>query len=129
MNSSYITIKIKGSGNKNIFCPTDSFHEENRTDIIKINNQIKTPVYAIQNLNSGTNIVIFEWTLDREDYSHIFHGCPNIIEIDISIFKTPQVKYLGNMFGECSSLTSINFANFDSNSAEDMGAMFFGCKN
>jgi surface protein len=46
-----------------------------------------------------------------------------------AIFKTPQVKYLGNMFGECSSLTSINFANFDSNSAEDMGAMFFGCKN
>ena len=37
-NSSYITLKIKGSGIKNIFCPTDSFHEENRPEIIKINN-------------------------------------------------------------------------------------------
>jgi surface protein len=128
LNSSYITIKIKGSGNKNIFCPTDSFHEENRPDIIKINNQIKTPVYAIQNLNSGTNTVILEWTRDREDYSHIFHGCPDIIKIDLSNFKTSQAKYMGSMFRGCSSLTSINFANFDSNSAEDMGAMFFGCK-
>ena len=128
LNSSYIIIKIQGGGNKNIFCPTDSFHEENRPDSIKVDNQIKTTVTANQYLNWGTHTVILEWTRDREDYSHIFHGCSDIIEIDLSNFKTSQVKYMGSMFRECSSLTSIRFTDFDSTSALDMGAMFYGCK-
>ncbi len=128
LNSSYIIIKIQGGGNKNIFCPTYSFHEENRPDSIKVDNQIKTTVTANQYLNWGTHTVILEWTRDREDYSHIFHGCSDIIEIDLSNFKTSQVKYMGSMFRECSSLTSIRFTDFDSTSAVDMGAMFYGCK-
>ena len=128
LNSSYIIFKIKGTGNRNIFHPDGSFHDENHPDIVKVNNQSLTQFNSIHNFNQEINTVILEWINDRNDYSHLFHGCPDIIEIDLTNFKTSQVKLMGSMFRECSSLTSINFANFDSTNAEDMGAMFFGCK-
>ena len=128
LNSSYIIVKIKGPGNKNIFHPEGSFLDSNYPDIVKINTQSINPIRSIQYLSQEINTVILEWTNDREDYSHIFHGCTDILEIDLTNFKTSQVKLMGSMFRECSSLTSINFANFDSTNAENMGAMFFGCK-
>ena len=33
------------------------------------------------------------------------------------------------MFSECSSLTSLNLSNFNTNNVEDMSEMFYGCSS
>ena len=126
---SYITLKIKGTGNKNIFCTTDSFASENRPDRVKINGATKTSVTSTYYLTETTNTVILYWDTNRNDYSHMFHGCKDIKEIDLTYFITSQVVSFASMFRECSSLTSINFANFDSGNANDMSAMFYECRS
>jgi len=126
---SYITLKIKGTGDKNIFCKTDSFASENRPDRVKINGATKTSVTSTYYLTETTNTVILYWDTNRNDYSHMFHGCKDIKEIDLTYFITSQVVSFASMFRECSSLTSINFANFDSSNANDMSAMFYECRS
>ena len=126
---SYITLQVKGTGNKNIFCTTDSFASENRPDRVKINGATQTSVKSTYYLARTTNTVILEWDTNLNDYSHIFHGCKDITEVDLTYFKTSQVESFASMFRECSSLTSINFANFDSSNAIDMSAMFNECRS
>ena len=42
-------------------------------------------------------------------------------------FDSSQVTDMGNMFSECSSLTSINLFNFDTSNVTTMRSMFNGC--
>ena len=129
LNLSKITLKIKGRGRKDIFCSGGSFNRSNHPDIIHINGEVKTTVNSNYYLDNEINIIILEWIIDRENYSHIFHGCSYINEIDLSFFNTSQVKWMGSMFRGCSLLTSINFTNFNTTMAKDMGFMFQGCKS
>ena len=128
-NFSQITLKIKGRGNKYIFSPEGSFNDSSHPDIVQINGKDISIVKSVHYLNNGINTVILKWKKDRQDYSHIFHGCPDITEIDLSHFNTSQVKWMGSMFRGCHSLTSIDFTNFDSTMAIDMGYMFRGCRS
>ena len=34
-----------------------------------------------------------------------------------------------SMFYKCSSLTSLNLSNFNTNNVKDMSGMFYGCRN
>lgn len=60
LQASYITLKIKGAGQKNIFCTRGSLAEENYPTRVKINGQTKTPVKAAYHLIQNIDIVILE---------------------------------------------------------------------
>ena len=126
-DSSYITLKIKGPGKKYIYRSEGSFAKENRPNIVKKDDIVINPQEGVYNFDNGINRVILEWTKVLIDCSHIFHGCPDITEIDLSHFQTSKVIKMGSMFRECYSLTSIKFGNFDTTKVEDMGFMFELC--
>ncbi|MBE5812326.1 MAG: BspA family leucine-rich repeat surface protein [Clostridiales bacterium] len=59
---------------------------------------------------------------------NMFIGCDNLGEITFGDdFKTDSVEYIGGMFSECSSLTSLNLSNFNTSSVKSMANMFNGC--
>ena len=131
LNNQQIVLKIKGGGDRNIFCSEGSFYDINHPDYVRYNNKKYTtfnnPHYFNGDINT-IHTVILEWEYPREDYSHLFHACPDITEIDLTSFDTSGVKLMGSMFRECHSLTSIKFANFKTNKVEDMGFLFQNCK-
>jgi len=124
---SQITLKINGGGKRNIFCSEGSFAPTNYPDYVTYKTQLIYPTSGAYEFDSGINIVILEWTTSPKNLSHIFHGCSDITEIDLSSFQNSQVRWLGSMFRGCSSLTSINFDGFVTSYVEDMGFMFQDC--
>ena len=131
-NSSKITLKIKGGGDRNIFCPDRSlFYAENHPNKVYINYNSITPIKSPHSFTGSINSIFtvdLEWNYSRDNYSHLFHGCPDIEEINFIQFETSQVKFMGSMFRECHSLTSIEFWGFKTTNVVDMGFMFQGCK-
>ena len=60
--------------------------------------------------------------------SCIFLGCTSLTSINLSNFNTNNVIDMNSMFYRCSSLTNINLSNFNTNNVVDMGGMFNGCE-
>ena len=54
----------------------------------------------------------------------MFQYCKNIIEIDLSNFKTNNVTTMEGMFSWCTSLISINLSNYDGSSVTTVEEMF-----
>ena len=127
-NVSRITLKINGGNDRKIFSSETDFHKNNHPDNVIFNGQSITPTNGAYSFDNDINLVILEWSQNRLNYSHIFHGCSAITEIDLSLFETSQVRWMGSMFRGCKSLTSINFNGFVTSNVEDMGFMFQDCK-
>ena len=45
--------------------------------------------------------------------SYMFNDCYNLINLDISNFKTNKVEDMRLMFNKCSKLTNLNLSNFN----------------
>ena len=63
------------------------------------------------------------------DYSYMFSGCKNLINLDISKIKTNNVKNMSYMFYNCSSLKNLNLSNFKTDQVTDITKMFSGCRS
>lgn len=61
--------------------------------------------------------------------SDMFNGCSNLTSIDVSGFKTDNVKNTRSMFHNCSSLTNLDLSGFKTDNVRDMGSMFSGCSS
>ena len=59
----------------------------------------------------------------------MFLGCENIININLSKFKTKNINNMREMFNGCIKLTNINLSNFDTQNVKNMCAMFYNCNN
>ena len=59
----------------------------------------------------------------------MFHECSSLTSIDLSNFNTDNVTDMGGMFYGCSSLTNINLSNFNTNNVTFKLGMFGGCKS
>ena len=59
----------------------------------------------------------------------MFNNCPKLETIDVSGFKTGNVKSMGNMFALCTSLTSLDLSGFDTRQVGDATYMFSSDKN
>ena len=59
----------------------------------------------------------------------MFLGCKNIIEINLSKFKTKYINNMCNMFRDCNNLSNIDLSSFDTKNVTNMGCMFYGCNN
>jgi surface protein len=59
-----------------------------------------------------------------------FSGMENLSEIEgIGYLKTSNVTNMGNMFNDCSSLTSLDVSGFNTSNVENMSGMFYNCSN
>lgn len=59
---------------------------------------------------------------------NMFYGCRSLTSLDVSHFKTSNVKDIRVMFAYCSSLESLDIRNFDTSNATSLAWMFNGCK-
>ena len=75
------------------------------------------------------NNITYIFHKNYTDLSYIFKGCSSLTSINLSNFNTNNVTNMGNMFEYCSSLTSINLSNFNTNNVIDMGYMFQCCSS
>ena len=58
---------------------------------------------------------------------NIFYNCSALTTLDLSGFDTSQVTNMYSMFYNCSSLTCLDLSGFDTSQVTDMSAMFNGC--
>ena len=57
--------------------------------------------------------------------SYMFYECSSLTSLNLSNFNTNNVNNMSCMFWYCSSLTSFNLSNFNTNNVNDMICMFF----
>ena len=56
----------------------------------------------------------------------MFSNCSSLTSLDLSNFNTNNVETMSDMFSNCSSLTSLNLSNFNTNNVKDMSYMLNG---
>ena len=153
---SNVTLRIKGTGTKNVFSSNvEEFPTENYPNIVYINGNKQDTVNYSYTFNQSDNYVELIWNNSRDYCNDIFDGCSDVIEIELrsfdisecksmfcmfcdcsslntlnlSIFNTSQVTNMKSMFWNCSSLTSLNLSNFDTSLVTDMCGMFCYCSS
>ena len=57
----------------------------------------------------------------------MFLGCSSLTSLELANFDTSKVTSMTNMFYNCSSLTSLDLASFNTGNVTDMGWMFREC--
>ena len=128
---SSIKLKIKGIGYGAIL-GTDEDNEFSGLDYLEevhINGNKKDIVESEYYFNQEYNLVELIWDDNINDCQNMFAKCKEIIEIDLSNFKTSHVTNMYNMFRDCYSLTSLNLSNLDTSHVEVMHWIFYGCSS
>ena len=79
----------------------------------------------------GENVVIRNLDVSLvEDLSDLFRGIGWYIKtLDLSGWKTSNVKDMNGVFFQCESLKSLDLSGWDTSNVEDMDSMFWGCSN
>ena len=128
--SSYINLKIKGTGNIKIL---SDFYKGKSPDNITINNAISYTKnidneYNFENSENNIIYITLTWNESITSTSNMFTNCVNITEIDLSNFDASSVKNMNSMFSGCSSLTSLILSNFNTSKVENMNRIFSNCE-
>ena len=105
-----ISLKIKGPGNKNIFCKENQngyiFNEYPSTIIL--NNAIYNKnISNIIELEQENNNIIIKWESLPSSFAYMFYDCESILEVDLSRLNPSNIKNFVYMFSNCESLTSV----------------------
>ena len=130
VDPSYITLKINGPGDKNIF--SNSYVLEflppcTQPNEVYINEVKQESVLNHYKFNETNNIVILVWDTIVTNCNCLFYKCKDIKEIDLSHFDTSQTLWMGGMFYECTGLNFINLSNLNTSNVIDMNSMFYNC--
>ena len=127
-NSNKITLKVKESGNRQIFCSnTNSFSPGYYPNKVYINGIQKSVVNHTYYFENKDNIVELEWNNKIDNCFYMFGSCHDINEIDLSNFDSSEVINMEFMFYNCQFLTSINLDNIDTSKVKSMWGMFRLC--
>ena len=59
--------------------------------------------------------------------SEMFYDCSSLTSVNLSNFNTNNINNMSNMFFGCRSLTSLNLSNFNTNNVNKMSYMFSYC--
>ena len=129
---SNITIKVKGTGEKNIlstyptYFPSDHFPNE-----VYINNIKEDSVKNKYTLTEENNKIKLVWYNKVSYICCIFCGCPDIYDIDFSDFDTSDLTNISWMFWPNTPklLTSLDLSNFYTLKVKNMEHMFDSCNN
>ena len=61
--------------------------------------------------------------------SYMFYYCSSLTSLNLSNFNTNNVTNMSYMFYNCSSLTFLNLSNFNTNNVNNMSYMFYDCSS
>ena len=61
--------------------------------------------------------------------SYLFYNCSSLKLIDLSSFKTGEIKSMISMFENCSSLESLDLVSFNTSNVQNMSCMFRNCSS
>ena len=122
-----ITLKNKGTGTKYIFSSNSKFPNESYPDEVYINGDKQNNVSYSYNFNQIDNNVGLVWYNLISNCDNMFRGCSSITEIDFSNFNTSNVDNMESFFFGCSKLISLNLSNFDTSKVTKMNGMFYEC--
>ena len=82
--------------------------------------------YYMQNLQSITGIRYLN-TSDVTDMGEMFANCTQLTSLDLNGLNTSKVTNMSRMFDGCTALTSLNLNGLNTSNVTDMGNMFDGC--
>ena len=68
-------------------------------------------------------------TDDVTDMSMMFGNCSSLTSLNLSSFNTQSVTSMFEMFCDCSGLTSLNVSHFNTQNVTDMSMMFYNCSS
>ena len=109
-------------------------------DVFVDGEKVKTQVESIKTFGSynyylcytfktlGMNKVKIEFKRTPSTMAHLFYACFNLVSIEFSeTFDSSKVQSMLYMFGQCTSLKSVNVSSLDTSSVGDFMAMFYKC--
>ena len=125
---SNITLRINGTGTKNIFSSrASSFPTKNYPNVVYINGNKQDTVNYSYIFNQSDNYVKLIWNNNKDYCQYLFYKCSDITEIDLRSFDTSECVSMSCMFYNCSSLTSLNLSNFNTLQVTNMMSVFWNC--
>jgi surface protein len=89
----------------------------------------KNLVAFFEGLNKLKSIEGIEYlnTTTTRNMAYMFNKCSELVNLDVSNFKTDNVTNMWAMFSDCSSLTQLDVSKFNTEKVKEMGYMFNGC--
>ncbi len=95
---------------------------------IKIN-EIQKSLRQINEGEDGKKMINVKIKIDYKlsNFSQMFEGCKDIINIDLSKIEGSIIKDMSNLFKDCSNLEIVNFGNLDTSRVTSMKYLFKGC--
>ena len=96
---------------------------------IKINNKLIKSNYYHKFNKKGKYIIKYSFYKEIIKIGSLFRKCSSLTYIDFSNFNAKNVLNMSNMFDGCSSLININLSNFNTQNATNMGSMFSECSS
>jgi len=76
----------------------------------------------------GQYTIKLEFNIKMKNCCQMFHGCYNIINLDLSNFNTEKVTDMKYMFSGCYNLENINLIAFNTENVTNMSYMFYECR-
>ena len=101
--------------------------EEIKTCAIQINESVIPFSYFHIFQNSGNYRIKYSFKDDLTKTNFMFFNCTSLTKIDFSNFNTQNVNDMECMFYDCSSLNELNISNFNTQKVINMGHMFNRC--
>ena len=128
--SSYVMVKVKGSGNKYVFYHGICSPGSNIPDEVWINEVKQDNVKTRYDLVKEENNIKLVWYNSVSKAQCMFRSCNDITEIDFSNFDSSQVNNIVWMLEGTTSLITLNLANFSTEKITYYpNDMFSGCHN
>ena len=136
MNEIRMEVKInKEDINKNIYFLDNTVFNSYLNELNQLNTElyINDNKYEYQKYFIPEKEGIFNIKLKInaciKDCSHMFSGCKNIINIDLSSFNSKDITNMSFMFYDCVNLEKIDLSSFDTKNVTNMESMFDNCNN
>ena len=109
---------------------TQSSHQYSQagTYTVKTKYGLASPTSHSNNANIGAYLKqVKALNSNMTTMKTMFRDCSSLTLIDFSNFDTSKVTSMRNMFQNCTSLTSLDLSSFDTSNVNDMRGMFYNC--
>ena len=134
INKGDINKKIYFIYNKNFlnyFHPYNKFLEdlnESKVELYIDNKKEKYKNYFIPK-KEGIYLIKFKFNICIQDFSSLFYGCENLVDINLSSFNSSNIIKMSNMFHHCKSLISLSgISKWNTSNVNNMDYMFSKCE-
>ena len=101
--------------------------EEIKKCEIRINDKLIPFTYSYTFTNKGKYIIKYSFNNYLSKTNYMFSRCSSLTSLNLSNFNSQNVINMDWMFAGCSSLTSLNLSKFNTQNVTNMVWMFSGC--